>query len=59
MLQRCLNIDNYLVGSKCVIAIDRAVVVIIGIIRIVTPGRIPPAVIPTPKPPTNKTMASQ
>src|SRR2546430_15342373 len=53
LLQLNLNTGHDLVRRKPVVAINRFVVPIIRG-RIVTPGRIPPAVIPTPPAPIEK-----
>src|SRR6266853_366460 len=53
LLQLSLNTGHDLVRRKPVVAINRFVVPIIRG-RIVTPGRIPPAVIPTPPAPIEK-----
>ena len=47
LLKRNLNTGHDLIRRKPVVAVDRLVVLILRV-GIVTPGRIPPAVIPTP-----------
>src|SRR5439155_13454291 len=41
LLQCHLNIHNYLVGKQITVSVDRPVVIVIAVERIVTPGRIP------------------
>ena len=43
-----MNVSDCFIRRQTVIAIDRAVIAIIGVVGVVTPGRIPPAIIPAP-----------
>src|SRR4030095_1213908 len=54
LLQCCLDIGNDLVGLKSVVTIDRTIVIVVGIIRVVPPGWIPTAVMTTPIAPADK-----
>src|SRR2546423_6202263 len=47
LLERSLNTGDNLFGRLTVVTVDRFVVVVVRI-GIVTPGRVPPAVVPTP-----------
>src|SRR6059058_4085418 len=47
-LQLALHIGNSFVGRETVVAVDRLIGVVVGVVGIVTPRWIPPAVIPAP-----------
>ena len=48
LLQCALHIRDHLVGWQSIITIDWLIVGIVGIVRIIAPRWIPPAIIPTP-----------
>ena len=54
LLQRALHVGHDLVGRKTVVSVNRLVVLIIRVVRIVAPCRIPPAGVPGPKAPVEE-----
>ena len=49
-LQFGLHVGDGLIRWQAVVFVDRPIVVVGGVIRVVTPGRVPPAIVPTPVP---------